>query len=380
MKTGIYIHIPFCLSRCIYCGFYSTTLGAQWHTRYTDAVLREMAMRQDEFGEISDGDSQSGQVRTIYIGGGTPSVLPSGSVSRILDTAKQLYEGDPVEVTMEMNPDDVTPEYISAIRQHGVNRISMGVQTFDDRRLRFVGRRHTAAEAINAVETIRKGGIGNISIDLMFGFPEETLADWQQDVQQAIALRPTHISAYSLMYEEGTCLHRMMSSGRVQPVDEDTSLAMYAYLMDALAAAGYEHYEISNFALPGHRSIHNSSYWQDIPYMGFGAAAHSYRPGVRSWNVADLKEYVEAIENGVLPSDSEQIDGNTHYDDLVTTALRTCEGLNLETLGATYRNYALRCADKHIKAGLLKHEGGRLHLTRRGLFVSDMVMSDLMMV
>ena len=376
MKAGLYIHIPFCESRCIYCGFYSTT-AKDWRTRYVDALLKEMRMRSGELKTLYPDHECT--IDTVYIGGGTPSTLSIDDLSRIINTIIAFFPCKTREITIEMNPDDVTTELISAVRNLGVNRISLGVQTFSDKRLRFIRRRHNAAQAAKAVETIRRAGIDNISIDLMFGFPHETLNDWQNDLDAALKLRPNHISAYSLMYEEGTPLYLMLQNDKVQQTDDDTCLAMYTMLMDTLSANGYEHYEISNFALPGRRALHNSN-WNDTPYLGFGAAAHSYNLLTRSWNVADIKEYVSAIESDNLPSESERIDDDTHYDDIITTAMRTCEGVDLMRLKPEYRNYALHSAKNDIDSGLLELAGNHLRLTRKGLFVSDMVMSNLMKV
>ena len=289
MKTGIYIHIPFCKSRCIYCGFYSSTLFGLQHD-YAAALIKEMHMRSSEFKELGCTDNTN-MVDTIYIGGGTPSTLPLSDIQEILNTVSECFPGNPREVTIEVNPDDITPEFVNRLRSIGINRISMGIQTFDDSRLQFLHRRHTSSQAIDAVRIIKDAGIENISIDLIFGFPNQTLDEWESDVQTAVSLAPTHISAYSLMYEEGTTLYRMMSEGKITQIDDETSLAMYKYLMDALKAAGYEHYEISNFAKPGYRSIHNSSYWHNVPYLGIGASAHSYNIGTRSWNIADIRQF-----------------------------------------------------------------------------------------
>lgn len=378
IKSGIYIHIPFCESRCIYCGFYSTTQRA-FHTRYVAALCREMEMRRDTI-VCTSGGKGTCEADTIYLGGGTPSVLPSEETGRILEKAYTIYGSEPREVTMEMNPDDITPQLVSDVRSFGVNRISMGIQTFNDERLRFLRRRHTASVARRAVDTVRHGGVDNVSIDLMFGFPGETLADWLSDIEEALKLEPSHISAYCLMYEEGTPLYRMLKEGRTSPIGEDDYLAMYTELMDRLAAAGYEHYEISNFALPGCRAMHNSSYWHDTPYLGFGAAAHSYLGDSRTWNADSLAGYMEAIERGTLPSEGETIDSDTHYNDLITTALRTREGLDLSRLSESHRQYALLNARESLAAGLLRKEGDRIMLTRKGLFVSDMIMSDLIKV
>ena len=375
MNVGIYIHIPFCKSRCIYCGFYSTT-NKELKERYVDALIREIHMRKDDFARLGTSLSPS-STSTVYFGGGTPSSLSVCDIERIVGALESTFNGTPSEVTLEMNPDDVTEDYIKAVRQMGINRISMGIQPFDDSRLQFIRRRHNATQAEKAVMTIREEEIHNVSIDLMFGFPNQTMDEWVTDIDKAIALHPTHISAYSLMYEEDTPLFRMLQKGEINQIDDETSLAMYTELINRLTANGYEHYEISNFAMPGYRSVHNSSYWHDTPYLGFGAAAHSYNKDTRSWNIPDLKKYIESIESGVLPSESEVIDADTHYNDLITTALRTREGLNLDDLPQKYREYALVNAKKSISEHLLEATDSHIRLTREGLFVSDMVMSEL---
>lgn len=375
MNVGIYIHIPFCKSRCIYCGFYSTT-NKELKERYVDALIREIHMRKDDFARLGTSLSPS-STSTVYFGGGTPSSLSVCDIERIVGALESTFNGTPSEVTLEMNPDDVTKDYIKAVRQMGINRISMGIQTFDDSRLQFIRRRHNASRAEKAVMTIREEEIHNVSIDLMFGFPNQTMDEWVTDIEKAIALHPTHISAYSLMYEEDTPLFRMLQKGEINQIDDETNLAMYTELINRLTANGYEHYEISNFAMPGYRSVHNSSYWHDTPYLGFGAAAHSYNKDTRSWNIPDLKKYIESIESGVLPSESEVIDADTHYNDLITTALRTREGLNLDDLPQKYREYALVNARKSISEHLLEATDSHIRLTREGLFVSDMVMSEL---
>ena len=375
MNVGIYIHIPFCKSRCIYCGFYSTT-NKELKERYVDALIREIHMRKDDFARLGTSLSPS-STSTVYFGGGTPSSLSVCDIERIVGALESTFNGTPSEVTLEMNPDDVTKDYIKAVRQMGINRISMGIQTFDDSRLQFIRRRHNASQAEKAVMTIREEGIHNVSIDLMFGFPNQTMDEWVTDIDKAIALHPTQISAYSLMYEEDTPLFRMLQKGEINQIDDETSLAMYTELINRLTANGYEHYEISNFAMPGYRSVHNSSYWHDTPYLGFGAAAHSYNKDTRSWNIPDLKKYIKSIESGVLPSESEVIDADTHYNDLITTALRTREGLNLDDLPQKYREYALVNARKSISEHLLEATDSHIRLTREGLFVSDMVMSEL---
>jgi oxygen-independent coproporphyrinogen-3 oxidase len=289
------------------------------------------------------------------------------------------------EVTIEMNPDDVTEAFADGLCWLPVNRVSMGAQTFDDQRLKYLHRRHTAAQVAEAVKRLRTVGIRNISIDLMYGFPDETLSDWEHDIDAALALNVEHLSAYCLSIEEGTPLHRMIKGHNgdgnhcVLP-DEETERAMYYLLKDRLEAAGFEHYEISNFARPGFRSRHNSAYWNYTPYIGLGAAAHSFDGHIRSWNVADIHQYMEGIQQGKRLFDSETIEGDTRYNDLLTTALRTREGIDLNLLSDHQRDYCLRCARRFIDDGLLSLHLGHLALTRRGLFVSDMVISSLMLV
>ena len=362
--SGIYIHIPFCASRCIYCGFYSTT-GLELRQKYVDVVCKEMTMRE-----------VSSPIETIYFGGGTPSQLTPKQLRQLFLYINKVYAPHVTEVTIEMNPDDVTPEYAETLSQLGVNRVSMGAQTFNDERLRFLRRRHSSSQVYDAVRILREAGICNISIDLMYGFPDETLDDFRRDIDAALALDVEHISAYCLMIEEGTALHRM----GVEAADEETERAMYEILIDCLTAAGYEHYEISNFARPGYRSRHNSSYWNDTPYIGLGAAAHSYDGHCRSWNVADIRAYIAAIERGELPTECEELDADTKYNDRIATALRTRDGLNLGELDERHRQYCLTEAQRFIADGLLEIVDNSLRFTRRGLFVSNMVMSELMLV
>lgn len=435
--AGLYIHIPFCESRCIYCGFYSTT-SLKLRDDYVDALCKEMELRP-----IPSALGARESIETIYLGGGTPSQLTGSQLIRLFEAIRKNYLPDgfqdgsangfqngssdgfqdessdgfhdelpneqkvlcpKMEITMECNPDDVTEEFCETLQQLPVNRVSMGAQTFSDHRLRFLHRRHNAAEVRTAIERLRRIGIRNISIDLMFGFPYETLTDWQSDIDAAIQLGVEHISAYSLMYEEGTALYRMLEQGKIEEIDEETSRQMYELLISRLTEAGYEHYEISNFARPGKRSRHNSSYWHEIPYIGIGAAAHSYKrsdkngendetgslsarsplEAIRSWNVDDIREYISRINQGELPSESETLDLNTRYNDLITTALRTSDGINIKKMeqefGTELAKKMMQEAEKHMARGLMKITDGNLSLTHQGLYISDDVMSDFMIV
>lgn len=377
MIPGLYVHIPFCASRCSYCGFYSTTLGAEWKARYVAALCRELMLR---------GDNRAWQ--TVYLGGGTPSQLPPALLEQLFDTINDngnthpssplpLEDSGKVEVTMEVNSDDVNETLAATLRRLPVNRVSMGIQTFDDNRLRRLHRRHTASQARKAVELLHDAGIDNVSIDLMLGFPDQTLDEWKDDVEKALLLDVQHVSAYSLAIEEGTPLYREMKKNKTEPIDEEVWRSMYEWLMERMDKAGFEHYEISNFARPGFRSRHNSIYWNGTPYVGIGAAAHSYDGEKRSWNMANVKAYIDAIEHDSLPTEIELLDETTRYNDLITTTLRTSDGIDLQHIDASWRKRLLDNATDHLRRGLLHIDNNHIHLTKEGLFVSDSVMSDL---
>lgn len=377
---GLYIHIPFCASRCIYCGFYSTT-SLQMREKYVDAICKEMRLRADYANARKEG------VGTIYLGGGTPSQLSFSQLNRIFDTISEVFfQGDASlfshvsEFTIECNPDDITSSFADFLAHSPVNRVSMGAQSFSDDRLKFLHRRHNATEVSQAVALLRASGIKNISLDLIFGFPKESLQDWISDIETALSLAPGNISAYSLMYEEGTPLYRMLQERKIKEVDEELSLAMYNTLVDRLCEAGYEHYEISNFALPGFSGKHNTGYWHNTPYLGIGAAAHSYDLNSRQWNVSDLKAYIEAIEKGNIPKTTELLDDDTRYDDLVTTTLRTREGIAIQRLKEPYKHHLLENARPYVEQELMAVVNDHLKLTRKGIFISDTIMSSLMYV
>lgn len=373
--AGLYVHIPFCKSRCIYCGFYSTTRLAMCH-RYIEALHGEMLIRR--------ASQQQLQINTIYIGGGTPSVLSAQLLRKLFIYIYNVYElknrVGSLEITVECNPDDITPQLVECLQHLHVNRVSMGVQTFDMQRLVLLKRRHNPKKVDEAVKQLRDAGIGNISIDLIYGFPQQTLSEWQSDVNQALKLNVEHISAYALSYEEDTPLYKMLKQGIVKEADDELQRSMYYYLKECLEHAGFEHYEISNFAKSGYRSRHNSSYWNHTPYIGLGAGAHSFNGNERTWNVSNLDQYISSIEEGILPSDGELLDSNTLYNEKVMTGLRTREGINLSSLSYNELNYCMLQAKPFINGGLLLKDNDKLVLSREGLFVSDMIISNLMIV
>ena len=378
--AGLYVHIPFCATRCSYCGFYSTT-KLDLQDRYVDSLCREIALRKEYLSSYStDSKAANTIIRTIYIGGGTPSQLSRYSLKKLFHAIDTYLECSPEEVTMEVNPDDVTNDLAETISALHINRVSMGAQTFDDNRLKFLNRRHKSFQVERAIDILHEHGVGNISIDLMFGFPGQTCDSWKEDVRRAINLDIQHISAYSLMYEEGSKLYRMLKENMIKEIDEEVSLNMYNELINILCGAGYEHYEISNFAKKGYRAQHNSSYWHDIPYLGIGAAAHSYNIKSRQWNVSDINKYIESISHDTVPFTFEPIDADTHYNDIVTTELRTSEGIDLSRLDDKYMQYIVKQAARHVADKTVVINDGHLKLTREGLYISDMIMSDLMKV
>ena len=374
--AGIYIHTPFCKRRCIYCDFFSTTQSEK-KPAYVHALCQELDMRKNYL--------EGEYIETIYLGGGTPSQLSQKELEEIFSTLYNIYKvKDNVEITLEANPDDLTPEYVHMLRTLPINRISMGIQTFQEETLKLLHRRHTARQAIEAFQRCREADFQNISIDLMYGLPGETLDTWKENLQQAIALRPEHISAYHLIYEEGTALWKLREQHQVEEADEDLSVTLFRTLIEELTHAGYEHYEISNFCLPELHSRHNSSYWTGKKYLGCGPSAHSFNGTSRQWNVASLDKYIHAIQQGKLDYEIEELDIYTRYNDFVITTIRTHWGMSLSQLRSIYGEelyqYCLRMAKPHLAQGVLEMKGDTLKLTKEGIFISDGIMSDLLWV
>ena len=374
--AGIYIHIPFCKQRCSYCAFYSTTLY-NIRERYVDALCKEIAQRKEYAGCTT--------IETIYLGGGTPSTLTMEQLQKICCTIYSTHNVSPTaEVTIECNPDDLTPDFLAQLKQLPFNRISMGVQSFNDAQLKRLGRRHNADKARQAVDNARTAGYDNISIDLIFALPGSTITEWEHDLDSAIALSPDHLSAYNLTYEEGTPLHRALERGDFAELSEEENIEQFQLLIAKLKEAGYRHYEISNFALPGRESRHNSSYWNDTPYIGCGAAAHSYDGTSRQWNIADIQEYIKGIEEGNPNFEIEQLTEEERYNDTILTRLRTAKGIPLEWMkekfSARLNSYMRHVADKEIALGNLKEVDGHLSLTEKGIFISDAVIREFIFI
>lgn len=374
--AGIYIHVPFCKTRCAYCDFYSTT-QEQLKSRYVNALCQELDMRRNYLNDAPIG--------TLYFGGGTPSQLSEADFRMIFACIEEVYGLETCqEITLEANPDDLTDDYVAMLTTLPFNRISMGIQTFHEPTLRLIGRRHTAKEAIEAVSRCQQHGFHNISIDLIYGLPNETPEQWKEDLGTAFSLDVQHISAYHLTYEQGTRLWQMLQRQEIEEVDEDTSVELFRILCDKMQQAGFEHYEISNFARSGYRSRHNSAYWHEVPYLGCGPGAHSFNGDSREWNVSSLQKYIGALEQGQRDFEQEILDTDTRYNELVMTRLRTCEGIPLTYLqqrfGQAYHNYCLHLAAPYLRQGLLLQKGDTLRLSKDGIFISDDIISDLMKV
>ena len=374
--AGLYIHIPFCKQRCNYCAFYSTTLY-NIRERYVDALCAELAMRK----EYADGAT----IETIYLGGGTPSTLTMEQLQKLCDTIYATYPVLPTaEVTIECNPDDLTPEFLAQLKKLPFNRISMGIQSFNDTQLKRLGRRHDADKARQAVRNARDAGYSNISIDLIFALPGSTLSDWEHDLDCAIALHPDHLSAYNLTYEDGTPMHHALERGDFAELSEEENVEQFQMLITKLKQAGYLHYEISNFAQPGRESRHNSSYWNDTPYIGCGAAAHSYNGTSRQWNIADIRQYINGIESSTPTFEIEDLTEEERYNDTILTRLRTAKGIPLawmkEKFSDKLNNHLQHTAQKEIALGNLKEENGHLSLTEKGIFISDAVIRELIYI
>jgi oxygen-independent coproporphyrinogen-3 oxidase len=374
--AGIYIHIPFCKKRCTYCDFY-TEVAPQLIPNLIDSIVKELQIRKDYL--------QNETIHTIYFGGGTPSILNKSQFELIFDAIYKIYNvADDAEITFEANPDDLTTDFLASIHPLPFNRMSIGIQSFDDTDLKRINRRHSGKEAIDAVKNAQNAGFSNISIDLIYGLPNQTLAAWEKQIDTAFTLNVQHISAYGLTYEEGTALWKQREKGLVKTVDDDSMNDMYLLLIEKVKQNGFEAYEISNFALPNHRSQHNTSYWKQQPYIGIGPSAHSYNLTSRQWNVSSITTYNKAIaENGIF-FESETLSTNDRYNDFIMVSLRTSDGIDLRLLenefGVEFKDYCLQNVQKFIKTNKVDYSNGRLCLSSQGVQISNLIIMDLMRV
>lgn len=372
--AGIYIHVPFCKQRCTYCDFY-TEVAPNAIQSFVDNLLLEIHARKNYLDNAT--------VETIYLGGGTPSVLNFKQLTQVFDALKENFIIHPqAEITIEANPDDLTTEYCNMLQTFPINRLSMGIQSFADEELKFVNRRHNASQAIEAVVRAQKAGFSNISIDLIYGLPNQTIEQWKRNVQQALALGVQHISAYGLTYEEGTKLWKQRAQSLVVETPDELMIEMSDYLRNTLRNEQYEAYEISNFALHGFRSRHNSAYWKMIPYLGIGPSAHSYDGKSRQWNVSSIKKYNHALTHEQSYFELEILTQKDNYNDYVMVGLRTHDGVDTQLIarkfGANFHSHCLQKAQFYLNEGFLVQQDAYIRLTDKGFNICNRVIVDLM--
>lgn len=322
------------------------------------------------------------KVDTIYFGGGTPSLLPEAAIHSMTQLLSQLFEINPhAEITFEANPDDITTARLQAWKEAGINRLSMGVQSFSDSSLHWMNRVHQSAQSVQAVELAQAAGFRNITIDLIYGLPGLSDTSWEEDINKALALQVPHLSCYALTVEPRTALDKMIRTKKTADIDPETQARHFHILTRKMKEAGFEHYEISNFARPGFRSRHNSSYWQGVPYLGLGPSAHSFNGNSRQWNVANNSLYIAGINQGTIPYEQEILTPVQQLNEYIMTSLRTMEGIDLDKVAADWgndqKNALFHTAEKYLVAGQLIQTGHRLQLTAAGKFLADGIAADL---
>lgn len=374
--AGIYIHIPFCLKKCSYCDFYRVT-GNEYYPVFTDALLKEIGLRSNYL---------SGEtVETIYFGGGTPSLLPSVYTGQIMEKLYSVFNiSDNPEITIEANPDDITATWLNEMLSIGFNRMSIGVQSWTDKYLRMLGRRHDSKNAAAAVRLILEKGFNNLSLDLMYGLPGMTTDEWQKELDRTFEFDIKHLSAYHLTIEDGTPLFRLVKAGQLREADEEESNRQFLTLITMARAHGFIHYEISNFSREDFFSRHNRSYWQQISYIGLGPSAHSFNGYSRQWNVSDLIKYIKELKSGQLPYEIEELDFRTRYNEYIMTSLRTMWGIDLDYIEKVFNkeshDYTINLSGKLLSYGMLRREKNSLILTDQGVMIADNIISSFMMV
>lgn len=364
--AGIYIHIPYCKKACHYCNFhFSTSLNTK--NGFIQALLKEIELQQHYAGGAT--------IRTIYFGGGTPSLLDHRELMEILDRITDAFNvATDAEVTLEANPDDITVQKANDWINCGFNRLSIGVQSFDDADLTWMNRAHTASQAEHSIQTIREAGFNNFSIDLIYGTPTLSDQQWQRNVDKAFDMQVPHISSYALTVEAATPLAHMIKKNQSVPVSTTHQANQFELLMQWMDTAGYEHYEISNFARPGYRSNHNSAYWEGIAYLGLGPSAHSFNGKERQWNVSNNALYIKAIESGEVPFEKETLTSTQQFNEYIMTALRRKEGISITHVRERFNGASdrmLRSSSKFIEQGLMKNTDDHLILTNKGKLFAD---------
>ena len=374
--AGLYIHIPFCSKRCTYCDFY-TEVAPDLIPILVNYIVKELNIRKDYL--------KNETISTIYFGGGTPSILSRDQFSEILNGIFAVYTVEEnTEITFEANPDDLTVDFFDSIKHLPFNRISIGIQSFDDNDLKRINRRHTSDQAITAVKNAKNAGFDNISIDLIYGLPLQSIEDWEKQLDIALSLNIQHVSAYGLTYEEGTALWKQREKGLVKPIIDETMNEMYLLLVKKMKEKGFEAYEISNFALDGFRSKHNSSYWKQNSYLGIGPSAHSYDLVSRQWNVASIKAYISALENNTPYFEKEELTLYDRYNDYVMVSLRTSDGLDFDFLSSEFgQNLATYFLDNiriYIENNSVIQSEKKYRLSPQGIMISNQILIQLIKV
>lgn len=374
--AGIYIHIPFCKKRCTYCDFY-TEVAPKLIPKLVDSIVKELHFRKDYL--------QNATIQTIYFGGGTPSILDTKQFAVIFEAIYKLFNIDSnAEITFEANPDDLTPHFFQTISNLPFNRISIGIQSFEDEDLKQLNRRHTGTEAIDAVKNAQKHGFQNISIDLIYGLPYQDINKWRNQLKMALELDVQHISAYGLTYEEGTVLWKQRENGELKTVDDDTMNRMYLLLLKTMQQKGFEAYEISNFAKPGFKSKHNTSYWKQQPYIGVGPSAHSYDIKSRQWNISSIQKYISLINKNLPFFEKEELSIYDKYNDYIMVSLRTNDGLDMNTLEAYFgeelKEYCLKNIKSFVENKKIEIIDEKLRLTQKGIMISNLIIMELIKV
>ncbi len=377
--AGIYLHVPFCNSRCIYCGFCST-VSKGLRQKYIPALKREISERGDFFSSLYESDRI---VKTLYVGGGTPSILPPELLKEAVSAIRETFTiAEEIEFTVEVNPDDITEDYAGSLRKMGVNRVSMGVQSFKDSHLKWMRRRHDSQTAVNAYRILRKAGFDNISLDLIFGFPLMTVRDWEDNLDTIIELSPEHISAYQMGIDPDTPLERMEKSGEFSLPSQEDSERMYKILQAKLKVAGYVQYEVSNFCKPGYHSRHNSSYWNRTPYLGLGPGAHSFIGMAREWNTSDIATWCNL--SILTLREGETLSPEDVFNEILMLGLRTAAGVSLDTLRNCGPQSPLFISDLLPKLSAMESNGlitltpdGKIKIPPGKFFISDGIIRDL---
>lgn len=373
--AGIYIHIPFCKKLCHYCDFYHV-ISAGNNSEFIDTLIKEAEIRKDY---LSDEP-----VSTIYLGGGTPSVFSTDDLRKILQNIGRLFRIDPQpEITVEMNPDDVNPEYLGGLKDLNVNRISLGIQSWRDEDLKLLNRRHDANGAKRALRDVLDAGFENVTIDLIYGIPGLGAAGWESNLDIAFSYDIKHLSAYHLTIEPGTIFGKWKEKGHLTEIDEEESAVQFQMLIEKSSKAGFVHYEISNFGKPGYFSVHNTNYWKQVSYLGLGPSAHSFNGYSRQWNVRNLKKYITEVNEMKPFFEKEELDLRTRFNEYIMTSLRTMWGIDLDYIERVFEkegyDYVVNLAGKFRNYGLLIQDKKNLVLTDQGKLISDNIISEFMM-